>query len=98
MQDSFSQLFQTIKSSQVRMEDKFVQFQYKVQLGQEEATVKVLKMAWYEKPYVHVYSVVHYVAMTFKIVIACFRMGAYTREAVAHTRYGCVYSWCAYSQ
>ena len=58
MQDGFSQLLQTMKSSQARMEEKFVQFQSEVWQGQEEATAKGLKMAQYKKPYVHIYSVV----------------------------------------
>ena len=61
------------------MEEKFVQFQSEVQQGQEEAAVKVLKTVPYKKLYVHVYSVVHYMAMTCKIVIEHYAtMGQYT--------------------
>ena len=54
---------------QVRMEKKFVQFHSEVWQRQEEAAAKALKTARYEKPYMHIYSMVHYMAMTCKIVV-----------------------------
>ena len=48
---SLAELMQTIGSSQVRLEEQIAQFQAEMRQGQEEAAVKALKRARYEKPY-----------------------------------------------
>ena len=49
--DQFTQLMEAITAFQTRMDEKFSEFQVEVRQGQEEAAVKALKRARYEKPY-----------------------------------------------
>ena len=49
--DQFTQLMQTIESSQQQMDEKLLRFQEEVQQGQEDTAAKALKQVKYDRPY-----------------------------------------------